>query len=213
MSWVCFASWLQLGLITVCQLWRWDTNALVQSVSQSDSHRPKKTWIYMRCWQTEAQGNTTDIISQLFHHNTPSYILQYHNDPKKSTIFVKKKKVIHYKIHLYYCGKFKLLFDGDCCSCCFEAICILRSRFTHYSLFLFISLSLSRDTFNLKRVCTALLRFTGWTTCFLLTVWNSVQQALRYVLSLLTSASEVSPNQQPSVQNNFICYSVVVPLT
>ncbi len=76
-----------------------------------------------------------------------------------------------------------------------------------------------RGTFNLKTVCSILLRFPGWTVCVLETLWNNVQWALRYVFSRLVGVSEVLPNQQgrayihtvisnndrPNTHNKIIC--------
>ena len=53
----------------------------------------------------------------------------------------------------------------------------------------------TRGTFNRPMVCTVLLRFPGWTTCFLQMVRNGVLRALRYVFSHLVGVSEGLPNQ------------------
>ncbi len=54
----------------------------------------------------------------------------------------------------------------------------------------------TRGTFKLTPVPNVLLRFTGWTTYFLETVCNGVEQGLRYVFSCLVGVSKMSAQSE-----------------
>lgn len=78
------------------------------------------------------------------------------------------------------------------------------STIRSYSRLLAPHTSLTWGMFGLKTVCTVLLQFLGWKTCFLEILVHYLPGLYGYVCSHLVGVSDVLTNQQGHVYNVFL---------